>query len=265
MIRQANTAHDVFDWIASDESSFENSDGTKGAPGLLWMLKDGAKIKGLIIDSVKGISGGREQKLESIEDDFMGDLSKVLNPALRKILPVIRQYNIMTIFVQQVNENMNPDEVKYQNIKWKVPNGQALKHFCESMVLVERIESKDSKIFSQEMEQMRDIPVQDGHTIRAKAQKANLDSPFREAEIQVMYSKGIVNQHLEVAKLAAGVGIITHPKNDKGADITAQWVFQGPDGKELKKWIGWDKMLSAIEASPELQREIMAEVYKKTG
>lgn len=260
LIREANTLHDVFDWIASQDERFVNSDGSKGSPGLRYMLEQGAPIKGLIIDSVKGIMGPKEQGIDTVEKEFMGDLSKFLNPSLKAILPVIRQFDLMTILVQQVNMNMNPDEVKYQNKKWTVPSGQSLKHFCETMALVERVESKDSKIFDDTMQSIRELPVQRGHTVRVRVEKANLDAPFREAEFQVDYFKGIVNTGLEVAKLSANLNIIKHPINEKGAPILAQWTFK--DGDIDKKWIGFANAVKDIEENPEFQRALMARIYE---
>jgi len=263
-VRQANTLHDVFDWVSSKDSVFKNSDGTDGAPGMLYMLMGDksrklppANIKALIVDSIKDIQGPREQAAISSEANVMGDLSKFLNPALRQILPVIRDYDLMTIFIQQVNMNMDADEVKYQNKKWIIPSGQSLKHFCETMALVERVTSKDSKIFSKEMESVRELPVQEGHTIRLKVEKANLDSPFREAEFQIHYKKGVVNVGLEVAKLAFGLGIVRHPMNDKGKPINTQYEYKD------KKWIGYDNMVNEFEANVEMMNDIMVECYKK--
>ncbi len=294
MIRQANTIHDIFDWIVSRDPKFKSSDGKTGGPGLLYMLEQGAPIKYLGIDSIKGIRGPKEVKATSMsstnqigsqgakggaEKMDMGDLSRFLNPALREILPVIRQYNIMTVFVQQVNENMNADEVEYQGIKWKIPCGQALKHFCEHMVLVERINNKDSKIFSDQMilngspKASSEVSIQEGHTIRATVSKANLDSPFRTAEFQVKYNTGIVNQGLEVAKLATGTGAVYHPfseqtkkeiANKEPPKVNNAWWAAVLDGQEVK-WNGFDNLVEDLNAKPELQRALMAEVYKKTS
>lgn len=254
LIRQANSLHDVFDWIISKDEKFVNSDGKKGGPGLSYMLEQGAPIKALIIDSIKGIQGPKEQKLETLEKDFMGDISKALNPSLRAILPIIRGYDLMAIFVQQVNINMDPDEVKYQNKKYIIPSGQALKHFCETMALVTRVESKDSKIFDESMSSIRDLPVQRGHTVRVKVEKANLGSPFREAEFQIDYNRGVVNTGLEIAKLAAGLGVISHPKNPEGNEIKNQWVYA------TKKWIGFANAVDEINKDPGLQDQLMTAI-----
>lgn len=258
IIRQANTLHDVFDYIESKDSSFTNSDGTKGAPGLAYALMEGAPIRGLVVDSIKGIQGPKEQDSSTSEKDIMGDLSKYLNPALRKALPIIRKYDLLSIFVQQVNMNMNPDEVKYQNKKYTIPSGQALKHFCEVMALVERVENKASKIFSTDTKSIRELPVQEGHTIRVKVEKANLDSPFREAEFRIHYKKGVVQTGLEVAQLASNIGVIYHPISESsGKENNSMWAFAD------HKWKGFDNMVADLEERPELQREIMAAVYQR--
>ena len=252
LIRQANTLHDVFDWVTSKDEKFVNSDGTKGGPGLLYALEEGFNCKALIVDSIKGISGPREQNADSVEKEIMGDLSKFLNPALRGILPVIRKYDLMTILVQQVSMNMNPDEVKYQNKKWIVPSGQALKHFCETMALCERVESKDSKLFDPTMQSIRELPVQVGHTVRVKVEKDNLGNPFREAQFRINYDKGIVDIGLEVATLAANLGVVKHPVNvETGKEIIAQWVFQ------TRKWIGFANFVAECEKDPDLVQSIM--------
>lgn len=252
LFRSRNTLHDVFDWIDSTDEKFKNSDGSGGAPGLRFFLEQGVPIKGLIIDSIKGIQGPREQAADSVEKDLMGDISKFLNPSLRLILPIIRKYNLMTLLVQQVNMNMNADEVKYQNRKWIVPSGQALKHFCESMALIERVESKDAKIFS-DTAQIRDKKaLQLGHTIRVKVEKANLDAPFRESQFRLDYMKGVVQPGLEVFELGSNLGVITHPINPKsGLEIVTQWEFGG------QKWIGERAMVEALEGNPSLREDIM--------
>ncbi len=255
LIRQANTLQDVFDWIISNDDNFENTDGTKGSPGLSYAIENGFNCKALIIDSIKGIQGPKEQGMESVSKEIMGDISKALNPALRAILPLIRKHELMTILVQQVNMNMNPDEVRYQNRKWIIPSGQALKHFCETMALIERVESKDSKIFDESMQSIRELPVQIGHTIRVRTEKANLDSPFREAELRINYKEGVVDTGLEVVTLAANLGLIKHPLNpETGKEIAAQWVFGN------RKWIGFNKVVEECDGNPELQREIMRAV-----
>jgi RecA/RadA recombinase len=255
IVRKYNTIHDIFDWIASPDEKFKLSTG-ESVPGLLFMLKEGVPVKGLITDSIKAIRGPREIGSESAEKDIMGDLSKFLNPALRLILPVIRDYKMLNQFVQQVNMNMSPDEVKYQNKKYVLPSGMSLRHFCETMALVERVERKDAKLFDETKSGVRDSAIlQIGHTVRVKIEKANLDTPFREAEFHINYNKGVVDLGFEVAQLGMNMGVIIHPKNDKGSDIVNQWMFKD------KKWIGFEKCVAELEENPELRRQVMSEIY----
>ena len=261
-IREANTIHDVFDFIASDDSSFKNSDGSGGSPGLLYLLKEGMPVKGLIIDSIKGIRGPKELGTETAEKEIMGDISKFLNPALRQIIDIIRDYNLMTIFVQQVNQNLNADEVKYQNKKYIIPSGQALKHFCETMAFIERVNGAKARIDSETKESISGVALREAHTVRVRVDKANLDAPFRDAEFTIDYNRGVINTGKELGELAISLGVVGHPANDKGGEIVNQWALKNDDGTIFKKWVGKDTFLNELETDKELQIKITAQVQK---
>ena len=257
IIRCANELHDVFDWIQSEDSNFKNQDGTKGGPGLKYLLNEGAPIRFLAIDSIKAIRGPKESNADSVTKDIMGDLSKYLNPSLKGMLPIIRKYKILTVLVQQVNMNLDADEVKYQNKKWVIPSGQSLKHFCETMALVEKVTSKDSKIFDESMKSIRELPVQMGHTIRVRVDKNNLGCPNREAEFRIHYTKGYVQPGLEVGELAANLGVIFHPLNaETGKPIVNQWQFKD------RKYVGLATVIGELEASSDFRNEVLMEIKK---
>jgi len=258
LFRQANTTKDVFDWIVSKDERFVNSDGTTDGPGLQFALAEGAPYRAIVIDSIKGIQAPKEQVKETVEAYTIGDLSRVLNPAFRSLTPVIRKYDLMHIGVQQVNQNMDADEVKYQNKKYTVPSGQALRHFYETMALVERVTSKDSKSFDPEMAMINDKQLQTGHTIRVRVEKANLDKPFRDAEFKIDYDKGVVDIGIEVAMLAASLNVLKHPLNPEGKPIMTQWVFD-PEDKSVapKKWIGFQRASDEISENLDLQMALL--------
>lgn len=256
IIREVNNASDVFDWIVCEEENFTNSDKTK-SKGFKWLLKDGAPIKGLIIDSIKGIITARESNLEKVTEDNFSDLSRILNISLRRVLSTLRDFNIMTILIQQVNANMDQNEVKYGN-KFLIPSGWALKHFVESYAFVERVDSKESKLLDDEAKSLvgKDKFVQVGQTVRVTMKKANMDRPAREAEFRINYSKGIVDIGLEVVELATKLGVIKHPINPQtGKEIASQYVFGD------KKWIGIDNIVEEAENDSMLRRDLMNAIY----
>lgn len=261
-IREANTIHDVFDFIASDESSFKNSDGSGGSPGLLHLLKEGMPVRGLIVDSIKGIRGPKELNSDSSEKEIMGDISKFLNPALRQIVDVIRDYNLMTIFVQQVNQNLNADEVKYQNKKYVIPSGQALRHFCETMALIERVNGKDARVDSESQTQISGVALREAHIIQARVEKANLDAPFRDARFTIDYHDGIINTEQELGDLAMNLGIVFHPLNEQGKPINNQWAIKDSKGTITKKWVGEAAFIEELIKDKELQKSLMIQVMK---
>jgi RecA/RadA recombinase len=254
LIRSVNSINDVFGWVTSMDSNFVNNDGSKSGPGLAYALDQGMPVKILIVDSIKAIVAPKEEALETLADSgkIMGDISRALNPALRSILGTIRKYEISTILIQQVNMNLG-DDSKY--VKYIMPSGMALRHFAETICFIQRPGAKDSKIYDETTQNIREMPSQVGHTVRVTVEKANLGVPFREAEFRINYERGLVDTGLEIAKLATGLGVVKHPLNDAGKEIMAQWQF----GEQ--KWIGFGKFVDAMESNPDLQREVMTAVY----
>jgi RecA/RadA recombinase len=260
IIRCVNSLNDIFDWAACKDEKFKLSDGSADM-GLLYLLRKGAPIRGMITDSIKAIRGPREMKAESAEDDIMGDLSKFLNPALREALPVIRDHNICNMFVQQLNMNMDSDDKKKTGRKYTIPSGMSLRHFCETMMMVERVDAVASRLVDETKTGVREKEaLRIGHTIRVKVEKANLDTPFRQAEFKLDYNKGVVGVGEEVVKLTYGLGILRHPikkdeKKGTEAPIANQYAFQD------KVWIGWDNCVAELERDAALRDRMMTAVY----
>jgi len=226
IVKQGNRAKDVFD-------HFHNE--------VMPLVQDGLPLRMMVIDSIKGLRGPREAAMESTEDNIMADLARILGPATKMIVGDIRQHSIATVLIQQVNEEMDPKVAKYQS-KWKIPNGQSLKHFVDILVLVERVNAKDSKIFDGH-------EVQLGHTVRATVRKNRVGAPFRIAEYQLGYGQGTVNVHKEVAGLAVKLEVVERPN---------QQTYKFQD----RSWRGREAFENALADDPTLQAAIMDSVMK---
>jgi recombination protein RecA len=182
---------------------------------VIWpMMQEGFPLKMVMIDSIKSIRGSKETATKSVDDHVMADLPQLLSKASRKWIEPIRKHGVAVILVQQVNMEMDANLVKYQNKKWNVPNGQALKHWSDYMLLVERIERKDAKMFDKEhatlVESNKD-GIQVGHMVRCKVEKNRVGSPYRIAEFTLQYGKGIVNGWEELAELAVALKVVNRP------------------------------------------------------
>jgi recombination protein RecA len=190
---------------------------------LLEMLQEGAPINGLMIDSVKSIRYPGDIKAKSTDLSMGGSGAKYLGPALKGLLPVIRTYNITTLLVQQVYEEM--DAYKKMNNPYIVPDGRALKHFCDYMLQVDRIDSKAGRI--EEGETMVGGANQVGHKVRVKGKKNRVGAPYRVAEFSLRYDTGIVDTENEIYDLAKSMGIIYHPISaSTGKPNTMMWAFK---------------------------------------
>jgi len=207
------------------------------------MIQQGFPCKIMVIDSIKSIMAPKEAGLESIEKFVIGDLSSLLNKAFRKIIEPIRKGKVLTICVQQVNEEMDPQKMR-RGIKWKVPSGQALKHFSDYMILVEKVEAKASKMYDDTHKNIQKLPIQVGHTVRCKIEKSRVDCPHLTAEFRLRYGVGVVDTHLEIAQLGVELGVVIRPN-------AVMYEFQNNKVK------GFQKLVELIQEKPEVYRELL--------
>lgn len=238
LLIQSNRPEDIFDHFADK----------------LWPMVQGAKggekfpLKAMVIDSIKGIRGPMEMSKETVNKQFIGDLAQLLNRSFRKILEPIRKGGILAICVQQVGEEMDQTR-QMQGFKWHVPSGQALKHFSDVMILVEKVHSKASRVFDETHKNISDVPVQIGHIIRCKVDKNRTETPHLQAQFRLRYGVGVVDVPLEIAELAMNLGVVERPNS-------ASYVFGGV------KVIGFANFVKKITDTPELQRELLAAIGK---
>ena len=111
---------------------------------VLEMLQDGMPLKSIAIDSVKSIRYPGDHKTKTTDITMGGSGAKYLGPALKGLLPIIRDHTITTLLVQQVYEEL--DQYKAMRNPYKLPDGRALKHFCDYMLQVEKIETKKDQV-----------------------------------------------------------------------------------------------------------------------
>lgn len=207
LVKQTNDPLEIFDWIEND---------------VLEMLQDGAPINGLMIDSVKSIRYPGDHKNKTTDITMGGSGAKYLGPALKGLLPIIRRYNISTFLIQQVYEEM--DQYKKMNNPWVIPDGRALKHFCDYMLQVERVDKKDGRL--EEGKTIAGGNFQVGHKVRVKGKKNRVGAPYRVAEFMLRYDTGIVDVENETYELAKSLGIIYHPISETTGKVSnMMWAF----------------------------------------
>lgn len=223
LVRQTNNPLKIFDYIEGELNE---------------MIQDGCPIVGIVIDSVKSIRYPRDHKKESTNLVQGGSGAAYLGSAFKMILPIIRDNNITTILVQQVYEEM--DQYKKMNNPYIVPDGRALKHFCDYMLEITRVDTKDGRV-----EVGKNIyggAQQVGHKVRVKGKKNRVGAPFRCGEFTLNYTKGIINIGEEIYELAKTLDVVYHPTNpETGKTNNQMWQFADYPpvrGEEsMKKWV----------------------------
>lgn len=229
VVRQTNDPLKIFDYMEKD---------------ILEKLQDGMPLKGIAIDSVKAIRYPGDHKSKTTDISMGGSGAKYLGPALKGLLPIIRDYGITTTLVQQVYEEL--DQYKAARNPYKLPDGRALKHFCDYMLQVEKLDTKSGAV--EAGKNMIGSDNQVGHKVRVKAKKNRCAAPYRVAEFTLEYEKGIVNTPLELFNLAESLGVIYHPISaTTGKPNNTMWKFAQHDdvkGKEnMIKLVFEDKAL----------------------
>jgi recombination protein RecA len=236
VVRQTNDPLKIFDYMYGE---------------MLEMIQEGAPIKAVAIDSVKSIKYPKDNKKQSTDQTMGGGGASYLGSALKHITPVIRENNITCLLVQQVYEEM--DQYKQMRNPYKIPDGRALKHFCDYMAQVEKLETKDN-VIEVDKGNIHGGAAQIGHKVRVKFKKNRVGAPYRTAQFTLDYEHGIVDTGNEIFDLAKSLNVVYHPINDAtGKENVQMWKFGKYDSIR-----GEDNMRQFVLSSLVVQKEVMA-------
>jgi recombination protein RecA len=241
VVRQTNDPLKIFDYISGE---------------MLEMLQEGAPIKAIAIDSVKSIKYPKDMKKQSTDMVMGGGGASYLGSALKHVTPVIREYGVTCLLVQQVYEEM--DQYKKMSNPWLIPDGRALKHFCDYMAEVTRIDTKDGRVEGESS--FFGVTSQVGHKVRVKFKKNRTAAPYRTAQFTLDYDSGIVNVPDEIFDLAKSLQVVYHPKNpETGKENIQMWQFASYDPIR-----GEANMRTFVAGSKKIQEEIMEHCLSAT-
>lgn len=195
------------------------------------MVRSGA-IDIIVIDSVAALVP--KQEIEGdMGDSHVGLQARLMSQALRKLTPVISKSNCIVIFINQLREKVG---VMFGNPE-TTTGGRALKFYSSVRMDVRRIET---------LKQGGDMV---GNRVRIKIVKNKIAPPFKEAEFDIMFGKGISREG-DILDLAARESIV-----EKSG---AWYAYQGS-----KIGQGRENAKSFLAENPAIRDEIEQKVREK--
>jgi recombination protein RecA len=240
LVRKSNDPVKIFDFIGGE---------------LLEMLQEGAPFKGFVIDSIKSIRYPKEVNKKLTTDQHMGGAgSQYLGGALKLIIPVIAEHNLLTFFIQQVTMEIDP--MKALRNPYVITEGRALKHAADLMLEIVKLDTKNGVLESGET--ITGAAQQTGHKVRIKVKKNRLGAPARMAQFTYHYDHGIIDTDTEIFELGKSLGVVFHPKNpETGKENTQMW--QVGDHNPIR---GEANMQAFVKNNKNVQEEILHACYK---
>ena len=188
------------------------------------MVRSGA-VDIIIVDSVAALVPKAEIDGD-MGDSHVGLQARLMSQALRKLTGVISKSNCIVIFINQLREKVG---VMFGNPE-TTTGGRALKFYSSIRLDVRRIES---------IKQAGEVI---GNRTRIKVVKNKIAPPFKEAEFDIMFGKGISLEG-DVLDLAVNVGIV----NKSGAWFAYEGSKIGQGRENAKLYLA-----SHPDAMPEI-------------
>jgi recombination protein RecA len=198
------------------------------------MLVRSGAIDVVVIDSVAALTPRAEIEGE-MGDTHVGLQARLMSQALRKLTGNLNKTNTIMIFINQLREKIG---VMFGSPE-TTPGGRALKFYASVRLDIRRIES------------IKDGAEVVGNRTRVKVVKNKVAPPFRQAEFDIMYGKGISREG-SLRDMAVDMGII----KKSGAWFTY-------DGEQLGQ--GRENAKNFLSNNPEIMVEVSEKVRVQAG
>ena len=192
------------------------------------MVKSGG-IDVLVIDSVAALVPRAEIEGE-MGDHHVGLQARLMSQALRKITGSIKKSNTLVIFINQIRMKIG---VMFGSPE-TTTGGNALKFYSSVRLDIRRIGT------------VKDGDEVAGNETRVKVVKNKVSPPFRQAEFQILYNKGInrageildIGVERKIVEKAGAWYAYDGEKIGQGKINASQWLKDNPNiAKKIEKQI----------------------------
>jgi recombination protein RecA len=217
-----------------DELLISQPDTGEQALEITDMLVRSSAIDVIVIDSVAALTPRAEIEGD-MGDTHVGLQARLMSQALRKLTGNLSKSQTICIFINQLREKIGvmfgPPET--------TPGGRALKFYSSVRLDIRRIES------------LKDGVEVVGNRTRVKVVKNKVAAPFRQAEFDIMYGKGISREG-SLLDIGVDLGLV----KKSGAWYTYE-------GEQLGQ--GRENAKTFLTENPEIMVEISERILKQVG
>ncbi len=214
-----------------DELLISQPDTGEQALEITDMLVRSGAIDVIVVDSVAALTPRAEIEGE-MGDTHVGLQARLMSQALRKLTANLNKSNTICIFINQLREKIG---VMFGSPE-TTPGGRALKFYSSVRLDIRRIES------------IKDGVEIVGNRTRVKVVKNKVAPPFKQAEFDIMYSKGISREG-SLLDMSVELNIV----KKSGAWFTYE-------GEQLGQ--GRENAKNFLSANPEIMVEISDKVWQ---
>ena len=205
------------------------------------LIRSGA-IDVLVIDSVAALTPRAEIEGE-MGDSHVGLQARLMSQALRKLTGTLSKSRTIALFINQLREKIG---VVYGSPE-VTPGGRALKFYASVRLDIRRVES------------IKDGAEVIGNRTRVKVVKNKVAPPFRQAEFDIMYSKGISREG-SALDVAVDLGIV----KKSGAWYTYEGEQLG-QGRENAKQLLRESPELMVELDERIRQSVLADKEAPLG
>ncbi|MER3425730.1 MAG: recombinase RecA [Thermus sp.] len=199
------------------------------------LLARSGAVDVVVVDSVAALVPKAEIEGE-MGDSHVGLQARLMSQALRKLTAVLSKSNTAAIFINQVREKVG---VMYGNPE-TTPGGRALKFYSSVRLDVRKSGG----------------PIKEGNEavgikVKVKVVKNKLAPPFREAELEIYFGRGL-DPLMDLVNVAVAAEVIQK---------AGSWLSYG----EIRLGQGKEKAAEFLKERPDLVEEIRARVLERAS